>query len=151
MRYSGAYAVVLALHLLTVAFLIGPAAVAAVTSSRHVRSGQVDALRAAARGTRVYGNLTVLTALLGAAMIGLGDVGEQWSWGQAWVSASLALWLVGSALLLALVAPAQQRAVTELEEGRDAGHLAGRVAAGAGLAVLAWAVVVVLMVTKPGA
>ena len=150
MRYTGAYAVVLVLHLLTALFVVGPLAVAAVTSPRLARAGQVDALRGAARTTRLYALASIVVVLLGTAMVGLGDTGEAWSMGQHWVSASYALWILAVALTLGLVVPAQRQAVTALEEGRDAGGAAGRMAAGGGLAMLAWVVIVVLMVTKPG-
>ncbi len=151
MTYSGAYAVVLVLHLLTVAFVVGPAAVAAVLSPRHVRSGRADALRDAARATRLYTQVTLLTVLLGSALVGLGAVGDQWSFSQAWIGASYVLWLVGAALMLVLVVPAQDEAAAALESGGDATPFAGRIAAGGGLATLAWTVIIVLMVTKPGA
>lgn len=151
MDYSGGYAVVLSLHLLTVAFLVGPAALAAVTSPRFVRSGRVEALRDASRTTRGCTLATVATVVLGTAMVGLGDVGGQWSMGQAWISASYALWLVAVALTLALVVPAQAAAADALEAGQDAGSHAGRIAAGAGLASLAWIAIIALMVFKPGA
>lgn len=151
MTYSGGYAVVLALHLLSVAFLVGPAAVAGVTSARHARAGHAQALRDASRTTRTYTMGTLLTVLLGMAMIGLGDVGGQWELSQLWVSASLALWIVASAVTLGLVVPMQNKAVTAIEAGGDGGALAGRIAAGAGLAMLAWTAIVVLMVVKPGA
>jgi hypothetical protein len=150
MRYTGAYAVVLVLHLLTALFVVGPLAVAAVTSPRLARAGQVDALRGAARTTRLYALASLVVVLLGTAMIGLGDTGEAWEMSQLWVSASYALWIVAVGLTLGLVVPAQGQAVTALEEGRDAGGAAGRMAAGGGLAMLAWALIVVLMVTKPG-
>lgn len=151
MTYTGAYAVVLALHLLTVAFLVGPAAVAALTSAQHARAGRAEALRAARRTTRVSTLATVLTVLLGTGLVGLGDVGGQWELGQPWVSASYALWLVAVALTLALVVPAQDRAAQAIDAGGDGAALAGRIAAGAGLALLAWTAVIVLMVLKPGA
>ena len=150
MDYSGGYAVVLVLHLLTVAFLVGPAAVAAVTSARHVRAGRAQALRDASRTTRLYTLATVATVVLGSAMVGLGDVGDQWSMGDPWISASYALWLLAVGLTLGLVVPAQAAAVEALEAGQDAGGAAGRMAAGGGLAMLAWVAIVVLMVTKPG-
>ncbi|MEX2291326.1 MAG: DUF2269 family protein [Mycobacteriales bacterium] len=151
MRYSGAYAVVLALHLLTVVFVVGPSAVAGVVSVRHARAGRADALRDASRTTRIYALATLLTVLLGTALIGLGDVGAQWGLGQPWVSASYALWVVALALTLGLVVPAQEKAAGAIEAGGDGSAFAGRIAAGAGLAMLAWSVIVVLMVTKPGA
>ena len=151
MKYGGAYAVVLALHLLTVAFVVGPAAVAAVLSPRHVRAGRLDALRDGVRTTRLYTLLTIATVVLGSGMVGLGEVGAQWSFAQAWISATYALWLVAVALVLAVVVPAQRRAVTEIEAGRDASPLAGRIAAAGGVAMLCWTVIIVLMVVKPGA
>ncbi|MDP9497460.1 MAG: DUF2269 family protein [Actinomycetota bacterium] len=151
MKYSGAYAILLALHLLTVAFLVGPAAVAAVLSPRHVRAGRLDALRDSARTTRLYTLLTLVTVVLGSAMIGVGDVGAQWSFAQAWISATYALWIVAVALVLAVVVPAQRRAAAEIEAGRDAGALAGRIAAAGGVAMLCWSAIIVLMVTKAGA
>ena len=151
MTYSGRYAVVLVLHLLTVAFLVGPSAVAGVVSARHARTGRADALRQASRTTRLCTLGTLLTVLLGSAMIGLGEVGEQWEMGQLWVSASYALWIVAVALTLGLVVPSQGKAATALDEGKDGGAYAGRIAAGAGLAVLAWSAIIVLMVVKPGA
>ncbi len=66
------------------------------------------------------------------------------------MSASYALWIIAVALTLGLVVPAQHQAVQALEAGDDAGGAAGRMAAGGGLAMLAWVLIVVLMVTKPG-
>ena len=151
MRYSGAYAVVLALHLLTVAFVVGPSAVSAMASARHARTGQAQALRDASRTTRNYSLATLLTVLLGTAMIGLTRIGDQWEMGQLWVSASYALWIVALALLLGLVVPTQRKAASAIEDGGDGASFAGRIAAGAGVAALVWAAIVVLMVVKPGA
>lgn len=150
MRYTGAYAVVLVLHLLAAVFVVGPLAVAAVTSPRLARAGRLDALRSAHRTTRVYAIASVVVVLLGSAMVGLGDTGSAWTFGQLWVSASYALWVVAVGLTLALVVPAQEAAVEALEAGQDAGGTAGRMAAGGGLAMLAWVAIVVLMVVKPG-
>lgn len=151
MTYPGAYAVVLALHLLTVAFVVGPSAVSAMASARHARTGQAQALREASRTTRSYSLATLLTVLLGTAMVGLTDIGDQWEMGQLWISASYALWIVALALLLGLVVPMQRKAASAIEEGGDGSPFAGRIAAGAGLASLAWTAIIVLMVAKPGA
>ncbi len=151
MTYSGGYAVVLILHLLTVAFVVGPSAVAGLTSVRHARAGRAEALRDASRTTRLYSLATAVTVLLGTALIGLGDAGRQWEFSQLWVSASYVLSLVALALMIGLVVPAQVEAATAIEDGRDGGTFAGRIVAGAGLATLAWSAIIVLMVAKPGA
>ena len=150
MRYTGAYAVVLVLHLLTALFVIGPLAVAGVTSPRLARAGRADALRSAQRTTRLYALASLVVVLLGTAMIGLGDTGDAWEMSQLWVSASYALWILAVALTLGLVVPAQRSAVRALEDGEDVGGAAARMAVGGGLAMLAWVIIVVLMVTKPG-
>ena len=151
MRYTGPYAILLVLHLLTVAFVIGPIALAAPLSARAARAGRTDALRDHARTTRVYAIGSLVTVLLGSAMVGLGPVGEQWSMGQLWISASYALWLLAVGLLLAVVVPAQKAALAALVDGGDGGSYAGRISAGGGVAALAFAVVIALMVLKPGA
>lgn len=151
MRYTGAYAVVLVLHLLAVLFVIGPLAVTAVQSPRLARGGQLAELRTAARTTRVYALASVVVVVLGTAMVGLGGVGAGWEFSQLWVSASYALWLLAVGLTLVVVVPAQGDAVQALEGGGDASGTAGRMTAGGGLAMLAWTAIVILMVTKPGA
>ena len=130
-------------------------------SARHARNGEAQALRAASRMTRVYTLGAVVTILLGSAMIGLGDVGEQWDFGQLWVSASYALSIVAIVVVLGLLVPAQVKAAKAIEgavgpDGPDAARragaaLAGRISAGGGIAMLAWTLVIVLMVVKPGA
>ncbi len=150
MRYTGAYAVVLVLHLLTVAFVVGPLAVAPPLSARAARDGRLDALRDHTRTTRGYAIASVVTVLLGSAMIGLGDIGDQWSMGQLWVSASYGLWLLAVVLLLAVVVPAQTAAAQALDRGGNAGAYAGRISAAGGVAALALTAVIVLMVLKPG-
>lgn len=151
MKYSGAYALVLALHLLTVAAVIGPLLAAPPMAARAARAGRLDALRDHLRTTRVYAVASVVVVVLGTGMVGLGDVGSQWEFSQAWISASYVLWLVSVVLLLAVVVPAQTTAVERLEAGQDAGGLAGRISAAGGVAALLLAAVIVLMVLKPGA
>ncbi len=151
MRYTGSYAVVLVLHLLTALFVVGPLAVTAVTSPRLARAGNREALQTASRTTRGYALASIVVVLLGTAMVGLGDTGRAWEFSQLWVSASYLLWIVAVALTLGLVVPAQRHAVQSLEAGADAGATAGRMAVGGGLAMLAWVAIVVLMVVKPGA
>jgi hypothetical protein len=153
MVYRGAYGVVLALHVLTVAFVIGPLAIAALTAPRLVRggAGQLPALRATLRATRSYAFSSVVTVLLGTAMIGLGDVGDQWEFTDPWIMASYALWLVAVILSLLVVAPGIQDAIAAAETGADTKRFVGRIAGAAGAAALAWVAIIFLMVLKPGA
>jgi uncharacterized membrane protein len=150
--YRGTYAVLLVLHLLTVAFVVGPSAVAAVLSPRHARAGRVDALRDAARTTRLYTMGTLVTVLLGSALVGAsGTRTPEWDQGDLWIVLSYVLWFLAVAVLLLVTVPAQNSAVRELEAGRESARFAGRIAAGGGVAMLCWTAIVVLMVVKPGA
>lgn len=151
MKYSGAYALVLVLHLITVVAVLGPLLAAPPMAARAARSGRLDALRDHTRTTRLYALASVIVVVLGSALVGLGDVGSQWSFGQLWVSASYVLWLVAVVLLLAVVVPAATTAAERVQAGKDAGGLAGRISAAGGLAALALTAVIVLMVLKPGA
>lgn len=154
MRYTGTYAVLLALHLLAVLVLVGPLTWLWTVAARLAEGGTSDvgALRRLHRSTRLLTIASVLVVLLGSAMVGPElDGAPRWGWDQAWVSASLVLWLVAVGLLLLVVARAMAGAVTALERGADGSAYAGRIRLGGGLATLAFGVVVVLMVVKPGA
>lgn len=133
--------------------MVGPAAVAGVVSSRHVRQRDAGALRSAARTTRTYTLGSLLTIVLGSALVsssGGSSGAAQWSMGQFWVSASYALWIVAVLLVLAVVVPAQEGAATALEHDGGTKSLQTRIGIGAGVALLCYAVIVVLMVLKPG-
>lgn len=151
MKYTGTYALLLALHLITVAAVVGPLLAAPPMAARAARDGRLDALRDHTRTTRLYGLGSVVVVLLGSAMVGLGDVGDQWSFGQAWVGASYALWLVATVLLLVVVVPAQTAAAEKLDAGQEAGSLVRSISAAGGVAALAYTAIIVLMVVKPGA
>jgi hypothetical protein len=61
------------------------------------------------------------------------------------------MWILAMVLTFGLVVPAQRAALKALAADGSAKDTVGRMAAGGGLAMLAWTVIVVLMVTKPGA
>lgn len=151
MKFTGAYALVLVLHLLTVAFAVGPAAVIAMSSARHIRAGRAETLREAARTTRVLTMATFATVLLGSALVGLGDIGGQWQFSQPWIGASYVLWFLAVGVTTAVVVPAQLSAADTLDAGQDASGLATRITASSSLVTVLWTAIIVLMVVKPGA
>lgn len=154
MRYTGTYAVLLVLHLIAVLVLIGPLTWTWTAAARLAEGGSSDvgALRRLHRSTRLLASASVLVVLLGSAMVGPEfDDAPEWGWDQAWVPASLVLWLVAVALLALVAGRAMEDAVAALERGADGRPYAGRIRLGGGLATLAFAAVVVLMVVKPGA
>jgi hypothetical protein len=137
-------AVLLSAHVLAAIVLVGPVTVAASLFPRQARRARADpaegsGLRMLHRITRVYAAAALAVPVLGVATAaGLGVLGD------AWVSASMALTLVAGLLLALRVLPDQRRALAG-----DGGPL-GRLTMTTGVFNLCWAVVVVLMIVRPG-
>jgi membrane protein DedA with SNARE-associated domain len=101
-------------------------------------------------GTFVFLPASIILFLAGAAM-----VLQAWNFGQLWVAASVALW-IGSALAGALYLGPTAKKVGKLfeTEGPDSTKgrtLLSRVFLVSRLELLSFAVVIALMVFKPGA
>ncbi|HEY3088034.1 MAG TPA: DUF2269 family protein [Jatrophihabitantaceae bacterium] len=137
----------LALHVLTAVFAIGPLGHAATTASRGVRRGDAAATAASARMVRVYGYASLVVVLLGMSL-----VRPKWhaEFGDTWVWVSLVLWAVAVALALVLVAPALDRATRLITAGERAPALTARVAAAGGAVGVIFAGIVFLMIYRPG-
>lgn len=152
MVYGGLYGVVLLLHLLAAVFIVGPLAVAGVLAPRALDAGRegLGQLRAAARTVRLYGLASVVVPLLGTAMIGLTGASRKWEFNDFWVSASYALYVVAALATVLVAGPALTKAASAVEAGEPTEIYKGRMQAAAGGAMLAWVVIVVLMVFKPG-
>lgn len=135
------------LHLLLVIFTIGPLAHAATTASRGVRTADASAVKASARMVQVYAGASVL-----AVVAGMGLVQEKWhaTFGQTWVWLSVVLWVVAMLVVLLLLVPALQQAGKQIAAAEPVGSLTGKVAASGGIVGLILAVIVGLMVYKPG-
>jgi uncharacterized membrane protein len=170
--YSGVYAVVLVLHLLAAIFLIGPLGLAGTLSARWVKDGDVGALKAGHRTTQVYSLVSIIVPVLGVGLTSMKIHDHKlWSMSQAWVGASLALFIVAIGVSLLVISPAQKKALAALEgptadavptDGTEVTEppkhvpasldlLMGRLQAASGVQMLCWLAIVVLMVTKPGA
>ena len=149
------YKILLALHLLFAIFAVGPLVAAATTSARGVRTGDATATASAARMLRVYSIASVLVVLLGFGLMSVDSpfrkgekVGE---FSETWIWLSLVLWAVAVAVTLAVVVPALTKATQEITAGRSATAVTARVAAGGGVVGILFAVIVFLMVYRPGA
>jgi uncharacterized membrane protein len=148
------FKLLLFLHLLGAVFAVGPLVGAATTASRALRTPDGDAARSAARTVRIYSYVSVVVVVLGA---GLMSAKAPWDesehvaeFGETWIWLSLLLWVAAMVVSLGLVVPALAKAATEIGEGRGAGSLTARVAAGGGVVGLIYAAIVLLMVYQPG-
>lgn len=150
-------ALLLSLHVLAAILTVGPVAITASMFPRTARRALAapdDASAAAAvrilhRITRVYAAVGVAVPVLGYATgASLGVLSD------AWLITSMVLTAAAAAVLILLVLPGQRQVVEALDAPRpaaaDGPGSTGRLAMHAGVFNLLWAVVVVLMIYRPG-
>lgn len=148
------YNLLLALHLVFAVFAIGPLVHAATTAGRGVRHGDGAATSSAARMLRVYSYTSVLVVIVGMGLMSVDDpdskgqkVGEI---SQLWIWLSLVLWAAAIALVLAVIVPTLTKATAQIKSEQSVVTLTGRVAAAGSIVGLIFAVIIVLMVYRPG-
>jgi hypothetical protein len=102
---------------------------------------------------RLYSYVSVVVVILGMGLMSqkapghtqaVGDIGDAWIW------LSLLLWAAATALSLALLAPSLTKAAAQIGGTGSAEGLVGRVAAAGGVIGLIYALIVLLMVYRPG-
>lgn len=143
-----------ALHVLFSIFTIGPLVHAATTAARGVRTGDDTATASSARLLKIYSYASVGVVIFGFALMSadskyrpgqkVAEFSETWLW------VSTLLWVVAIGLVLAVLVPTLQRATHRIGAQQSVVALTGRVAALGGLVAVIFAVVVFLMVYRPG-
>jgi uncharacterized membrane protein len=162
-----------ALHILFAIFAIGPLAHAATTAARGVRQGDRHAIAASIRMVRIYSYASLLVVVFGLALV-QSKYGHSFS--DTWIWLSLLLYVISLAVLFAVLLPGLEHAEDALTRpgvdatvgnaggaasamGRaaDTGaavavdrSVAARIAAAGGSVGLIYAIIVFLMVYKPG-
>jgi uncharacterized membrane protein len=145
-------AFLLSVHVLAAILTVGPVAIAAsmfppaLAAAVHDRENARKAAAVAIlhRITRVYAVIGVIVPVFGIATgASLGVLTD------AWLLTSMALTAGAATILIAVILPAQRRGLAALDaaDEPDAGP---RLAAFTGIFNLLWAVVVVLMIYRPG-
>jgi len=137
------------LHIAGAIFLIGPLQFATSVSPQLIRDRRegLSGLRLAQRTTRILGAGSISVFLLGLALVGLGD---EHSFNEFWLSASMTLFLVALGLVFAIIERDQRTAIRLVEGGQDAPVQAGRIFATSVAVGVMWLVIVALMVYRPG-
>jgi hypothetical protein len=141
----------LSLHVLASIVFIGPVTVAVSLFPRYARADPGTAtgvLVLLHRISRVYAVLGLSVPVLGVALASrLGVLGD------AWLVVSIALTVAGALILALVILPGQNRVMAAIGTPPDAAQRApntSRLAIASGVFSLLWAVVVVLMVVRPG-
>ncbi|MEV7625278.1 hypothetical protein [Actinoplanes sp. NPDC089786] len=125
--------VLLSIHVLAAIIAIGPVTVAASMFPAVARRGDEPALRLLHRICRVYAMIGILVPVFGLATASsLGVLGD------AWLLISIGLTVVAGGVLGLVILPRQARRET------------ARLGMVTGIFNLLWAVVVVLMIVRPG-
>jgi Predicted integral membrane protein (DUF2269) len=148
------FKLLLFLHLLAAIFAVGPLVAAAATASRALRTSDAAAATSAARMIRLYSYVSVVVVILGMGLMSQDAPGpgseEVAKIGDTWIWLSLLLWVCAMALSLGLLAPSLTKASAEIGGSGSAQSSVGRVAAAGGVIALIYAVIVLLMVYRPG-
>ena len=97
------------LHVAFVVFTIGPVTIATMSTPRYIRAGNIGVLRYLSRMTRIFG-----AASLGVLLFGIIAGQSLHKMAQAWITASLTLFVV-ALVLLVLIMRDQTRAIGALE------------------------------------
>lgn len=133
----------LSVHVLAAILIVGPIAVAASLFPRFARDSVSGDKRPAllhriCRGYAVAGVAVPVFGLATGAQLGvLTDI---------WLLASIVLTVIAAGILVLLILPRQQRLLAEPKDERGT----VRLAMVTGMFNLVWAVVVVLMIVRPG-
>lgn len=145
-------AFLLSVHVVAGILFVGPVAVAASLFPRyapvHAAVGDVqpvershDTARALHRITRGYGYLALIVPVIGLALAGV-----QGRTTEIWVLVAMLLTAAAGALLVLQITPRQRDAL----ESPDDGTQLRRIGMVTGIFNVLWAVVVVLMIVRPG-
>jgi len=147
------YNLFLALHLLAAIFAVGPLVHAAATAGRGVRTGDGVATASASRTSRIYAYASLAVVVIGFGLMSAKDPDTHQAvakFSQTWIWLSLLLWVVAMALVLAVLVPTLDKATQLIAKQESVVALTARVGAAGGIVGLLFAVIVFLMVYRPG-
>lgn len=139
-------------HVLSVVILVGPAMVAPWLGERALRARDGDAVHAAGRRTMAFNTLTLIAALFGALVMSTGDA---YSFTDPWIIIAGTLYVIALLNGAVVVPVVLARIGKDLQdsEGVLGGEVLeqhrGRLLALAGLNLVFYSAVVILMTWRP--
>jgi uncharacterized membrane protein len=149
------YQLLLYLHIMAGIIWVGGAIYVQVLALLVSRSGNPAELPVFAHRTEYIGTRLFIPAGVVLLLSGIVMVLQLWSFGQAWVAAALVLFILSAVSGAVYLGPRAKRAgqlfEAEGEGSPEARRLTGRLFLIARLELVSFAVIVALMVFKPGA
>jgi hypothetical protein len=148
------YQLVLFVHIVCAVIWVGGAFYMQVLAVVVSRSEDQMELPRFARNLDFIGTRVFVPAATGLFLAGAVMTVQRWSFGQVWIAVSVALWVLSAVMGAVYLAPRARRVASLFEvEGAAsvAGrHLLGRMFLVSRLELLSFAVIIALMVFKPG-
>ena len=149
------YEVLLFVHVVCAIIWVGGAFFAQLLALRVERSTDPEDLPKFGRNVEALGMRVFLPASIVLFLAGAVMVAQRWSFGDVWVSVSMGLWLLSVIAGAIYIGPRTKR-IAELFEAEGptstaARALLGKVFMVSRLELISFAIIVALMVFKPGA
>lgn len=126
---------------------------AATTAGRGVRKGDAAAMTSSARMLRIYTYASLLVVVAGFALAATTSPSthkEVAKFSDTWIWLSLLLWALAVALVVAVVVPSLNAATAALGRQESVAAFTARIAAVGGIVGVLFAVIIFLMVYRPG-
>jgi uncharacterized membrane protein len=148
------YLLLLYVHIVCAVIWVGGAFFSQLLALRVARSTDPADLPKLGRNMEFLGMRVFLPASILLFIAGLGMVAQQWSFGQTWIAGAITLWILSVIAGAVYVGPRTQKVAAFFEtEGptSTAGReLLGRIFLVSRLELVSFAVIIALMVFKPG-
>jgi uncharacterized membrane protein len=149
------YLILLYLHIICAVIWVGGAFFSQLLALRVERSTDPADLPKLGRNLEFLGLRVFLPASIVLFLAGVGMVVQQWSFGQTWIAVSMGLWLLSVIAGAIYIGPRTKRMAVLFEaEGPTstaARAVMSRIFLVSRLELLSFAVIIALMVFKPGA
>jgi len=153
MPHSGAYGLILALHVVAAMLVIGPLVFGGLflPALAFVGLRALPVLKPAPLLLRIAGAASLGVVGLGAALVHRGPFGSVRGYSDGWLTSSIALWAIATLITVTILAGGVATAVAEIEQtGTTARHRLPWLALAGLVSTACWIAIVFLMVIKPG-
>ena len=149
------YHLLLYIHILSAIVWVGGAFYVQLLSIRVGQSGDPAELPRLGRHIEALGNWAFIPAATLILISGAVMTVRSWSFGQLWIAASIALWLLSAVAGAAYLSPTSKRAAALFEaqgpESKAGRQLLQRLFLVSRAELVSFAIIIALMVFKPGA
>ncbi len=153
MPHSGAYGLILALHVLAALLVVGPLVFGGLClpALTFVGLRALPVLKPAPLLLRIAATASLGVVALGMVLVPKGPFGSVRGYSDGWITSSVALWAIATLITVTILASGVATAVAEIEQqGMAARHRLPWLALAGVISTACWITIVFLMVMKPG-